>query len=106
MEFSSGYWHYFHYSDSRGYLIFCCHCVAMKSYCINNIIAWLCDELKGNFYYTLEIYSCIKATNVSLIFLFKSLMFLYLDTSILLTILSCNLSGMSDDTASLYLEMI
>ena len=25
MEFSSGYWHYFHYSDSRGYLILCCH---------------------------------------------------------------------------------
>lgn len=28
MGFSSGYWHYFHYSDSRGYLIFCCHGVA------------------------------------------------------------------------------
>lgn len=28
MGFSSGYWHYFHYSDSRGYLIFCCQNVA------------------------------------------------------------------------------
>ena len=28
MGFSSEYWHYFHYLDSRGYLIFCCHGVA------------------------------------------------------------------------------
>ena len=30
MGFGSGYWHSFHYSDSRGYLIFCCHGVASK----------------------------------------------------------------------------
>lgn len=28
MRFSSEYWYSFHYSDSRGYLIFCCHSVA------------------------------------------------------------------------------
>ena len=28
MGFSLGYWHYFHYSGSRGYLIVCCHGVA------------------------------------------------------------------------------
>ena len=28
MGFSSEYWYSFHYSDSRGYLIFCCHGVA------------------------------------------------------------------------------
>ncbi len=28
MGFSSRSWDYFHYSDSRGYLIFCCHTVA------------------------------------------------------------------------------
>ena len=28
MEFSSEYWYSFHYSDSEGYLIFCCHSVA------------------------------------------------------------------------------
>lgn len=31
MGFSSGYWHYFHYSDSRSYLIFCCHSVAIRA---------------------------------------------------------------------------
>ena len=31
MGFSSRSWDYFHYSDSRGYLIFCCHGVAMKA---------------------------------------------------------------------------
>ena len=30
MGFSSEYWHSFHYSDSRGYLIFCCHGVAKE----------------------------------------------------------------------------
>ena len=29
MEFSSDYLDYFHYSDGMGYLIFCCHSVAM-----------------------------------------------------------------------------
>lgn len=28
MGFSSEYWYSFHYSDSEGYLIFCCHDVA------------------------------------------------------------------------------
>ena len=28
MEFGLDYLYYFHYSDSRGYLIFCCHSVA------------------------------------------------------------------------------
>ena len=28
MGFSSDYLYYFHYSDSMGYLIFCCHSVA------------------------------------------------------------------------------
>ena len=28
MGFSPEYWYSFHYSDSRGYLIFCCHGVA------------------------------------------------------------------------------
>ena len=28
MGFSLDSYHYFHYSDSFGYLIFCCHCVA------------------------------------------------------------------------------
>ena len=28
MWFSSDYWYSFHYSDSRGYVIFCCHGVA------------------------------------------------------------------------------
>ena len=32
MGFSSDYLYYFHYSDSMGYLIFCCHSVAMDSY--------------------------------------------------------------------------
>lgn len=30
MGFSSGYWHYFHYSDCRDNLIFCCHGAASK----------------------------------------------------------------------------
>jgi len=30
MGFSLEYWYSFHYSDSRGYLIFCCHNVASK----------------------------------------------------------------------------
>jgi len=29
MGFGLDYLDYFHYSDSRGYLIFCCHSVAM-----------------------------------------------------------------------------
>ena len=28
MGFSAEYWYSFHYSDGRGYLIFCCHGVA------------------------------------------------------------------------------
>ena len=31
MVFDSEYWYSFHYSDSRGYLIFCCHGVASNS---------------------------------------------------------------------------
>ena len=34
MGFSSDYWYSFHYSDSRGYLIFCCHGVAKILRCL------------------------------------------------------------------------
>lgn len=49
MGFSSGYWHYFHYSDSRGYLIFCCHGVASKLRMIytlqtDYIIRWILHQ--------------------------------------------------------------
>ena len=49
MEFSSWYWDYFHYSDSRGYLIFCCHGVASKLRMIytlqtDYIIRWILHQ--------------------------------------------------------------
>ena len=42
MEFSSEYWYSFHYSDSEGYLIFCCHDVA------SSVIYSLIETAKEN----------------------------------------------------------
>ncbi len=40
MGFSSDYLYYFHYSNSMGYLIFCCHSVATKQWIITDIPQW------------------------------------------------------------------
>ena len=49
MGFGSEYWYSFHYSDSEGYLIFCCHSVASKLRMIytlqtDYIIQWILHQ--------------------------------------------------------------
>ena len=41
MGFSSAYRYYFHYSDRRGYLTFCCHSVARFIYNLNMLSCYL-----------------------------------------------------------------
>ena len=65
MGFSSEYWYSFHYSDSEGYLIFCCHdvasSVAAKLYARiiipykKPLIKFITTLILNTFYYPLQV---------------------------------------------------
>ena len=47
MGFSTDYLYYFHYSDSFGYLIFCCQNVAMKTAFFTDTPQWAEQQEQG-----------------------------------------------------------